>query len=99
MKNNAIKIAAMTTLSILLCACNGFFDKDNTPTPTPLTKFTPEATAQLRWYKTVNHGVDSDFLKLIPAVANQTIYTADKNGAVTATDKEHGNRLWKKTTN
>lgn len=95
MKKTVIKATTIGTLSILLCACNGFFDKDNTPEPTPLTKFTPEAVATNTWYKTVNHGVDSDYLKLIPAVTDTAIYTADKNGVVTGSDKKNGNMLWK----
>lgn len=92
------KTLAIGTLSALLCACSGFFDKDNTPAPTPLTNFPSEARAHLLWNSSVNAGVGGDYLKLIPAVNESTIFTADKNGVVTASDKITGRTLWKKST-
>jgi outer membrane protein assembly factor BamB len=97
MKNSTLKILTISTLGALLCACNGFFDKDNTPTPTPLTNFKPEASTRLKWYSSVNYGVGTDYLKMIPAVGERAIFTASKDGTVTATDKVTGATLWKQT--
>ncbi len=94
-----IPIISITTLATLLCACSGFFDKDNTPTPTPLTSFTPETNAQLLWYTTANAGLGSDYLKLVPALTDRSIISVSENGVVTATDKLNGRNLWRSYTN
>jgi outer membrane protein assembly factor BamB len=82
-----------------LCACSGFFDKDNTPTPTKLTAFSPTTNAQLLWYTSVNSGMGNDYLKLVPAVTNKSIVTVGENGLVTATDKLTGRINWRSSTN
>jgi outer membrane protein assembly factor BamB len=97
MKKSTLKILTISTLGALLSACNGFFDKDNTPNPTPLTQFKAETSTRLKWYSNVNAGVGSDYLKMIPAVGERAIFTADKEGSITATDKINGAILWKQT--
>jgi outer membrane protein assembly factor BamB len=97
MKKSTLKILTISTLGALLCACNGFFDKDNTPSPTPLTQFKAETSTRLKWSSNVNAGVGSDYLKMIPAVGERAIFTADKDGSITATDKINGAILWKQT--
>lgn len=89
-----IKIVLVGTLSALLCACNGFFDKDNTPAPTPLVNFGPEIRLLNLWNTGTNSGVGNDYLKLIPAVTETQLFTASKDGVVTATDKMTGRGLW-----
>jgi outer membrane protein assembly factor BamB len=97
MKKNSIKILTLSVLTTLLCACNGFFDKDNTPTPTPLTKYPAEVNVKHLWSSSVNFGQEDDYLKLIPAVTNESIFTASKDGTVTATNKLNGRKRWKHT--
>lgn len=97
MKKNSIKILTLSVLTTLLCACNGFFDRDNTPTPTPLTKYPPEAHVQRLWSSFVNFGQEDDYLKLIPAVTDESVFTASKDGTVTATKKTNGRTRWRTT--
>ncbi|MES2217700.1 MAG: outer membrane protein assembly factor BamB [Pseudomonadota bacterium] len=94
MKQIIIKILAASATAIMLTGCAGFFDKDNTPTPSPLTRFTPEIKTKLMWYRGVNFGVGSDYLKMVPAVTDHAIFTADKEGDVTATNRITGSNLW-----
>lgn len=79
---------------LLLSSCAGFFDKDNTPTPTPLVDFSPEAKISNRWSTGTGGGVSAEYLRLVPAVTAKAIFTASKDGTVTATDKASGRTLW-----
>jgi outer membrane protein assembly factor BamB len=90
-----IKRLALTAAStLLLTACAGFFDKDNTPTPTPLTPFTAEIKPTLLWSAKVGSGSNDTYLKLSPSLSGDAIYTSSANGVVTATNKHNGNTFW-----
>ena len=93
---NNIKLIILIFISCMLCAC-GFFDKDNTPPPSPLVSFTPEATVQSTLYESAGSGVDDEYLKLGPAIAtaSDTIITTSKNGTIVATDLTSGKTRWK----
>lgn len=92
------KIILLSLFTVGLSACGGFFDKDNTPPPSPLVGFTPEAKTHSLWYSKTGSGSTKDYLKLTPAVTDTTIYTADKNGKVAATDKNTGATVWTTST-
>lgn len=92
------KVILVSAATALLCACNGFFDKDNTPTPTALKNFKEEARPRKLWETSVNAGIGSDYIKLIPAIGGTNIFTADKNGVVTATNKANGATRWQRST-
>lgn len=89
-----MKFIYLTLLSLCLTACSNFFEKDNTPPPTPLTQITAEVQPHQLWSTKIGNGAGDDYLKLSPKLVGQTIYTASSNGIVTATDKTTGNRLW-----
>lgn len=97
-KNLFIQSFIILGCTAALCACDGFFDKDNTPTPSPLVNFKEEISPKARWQTSVNAGIGNDYLKMVPSISEQTIYTADKNGVVTATDKANGATRWKVST-
>lgn len=92
------KIILTCALSSLLTACSGFFDKDNTPTPSPLVKFPTELKVHDTWSTGATSGVGSEYLKLVPAVSERAIMTAGKDGTVSATDKFTGKTLWRTNT-
>jgi len=90
------KIIATFILSTSLTACGMFFDKDNTPTPTPLTSFTAETSPRLLWSAKVGAGaIGNDYLKMSPAASETAIYTASTKGLVTALNKATGHRNWR----
>lgn len=81
-------------LASMLSSCGTLFDKDNTPAPTPLTNFTPEISVQQNWYTKTGTGVGSQYLKLVPTIDNGMVFTASKDGTVTAVDQFTGKRRW-----
>ena len=87
-------IIILSACGLLLSACSGFFDKDNTPKPSPLTHYKAEIKIQPIWKTRTNRGVGNDYLKLAIAVNNHAVFTADKNGTLTATNKLTGKKLW-----
>lgn len=97
MKKN-LKPLFIAASCLLLTSCAGFFDKDNTPTPSPLVDFAPELKVRHVWSSTTGSSVGSEYLRLHPAITNQAIFTASKDGTVTATDKTSGKTLWSMTT-
>jgi outer membrane protein assembly factor BamB len=89
------KIFLLSVISTTLCACSSFFDTDNTPAPTPLTSFNTEARVQNAWNTSTGYGMSKDYLKLVPAVSDRAIATADRDGNVVSLDKTTGKKLWK----
>lgn len=89
-----IKRLLLILLAGSVTACTGFFDKDNTPAPTPLMPITAEAHAHLLWSAKVGSGAGDEFLKLSPTLSGNTIYTASTNGIITATNKANGHAFW-----
>ena len=78
----------------MLCACS-FFDKDNTPPPSPLVAFKPETTVQAFGMQYLT--MESDMkISNSSLPYYQRIYTADKNGNVTASSNpkvKHSGKL------
>ncbi|HLB57794.1 MAG TPA: outer membrane protein assembly factor BamB, partial [Gammaproteobacteria bacterium] len=72
--------------------------KDNTPHPSPLVDFKPEANVKSVWYKNAGHGSNGDYVKLNPSIAGNTIFTTSKNGFVAANDKITGKSIWQTNT-
>ncbi len=93
-----IRKLIITALTASLCACGSFFDKDNTLPPTPLAHFQPEVTPHALWDRSTGWGSGDDFYTYVPAIADNTIYTASKNGYVTATNKTTGKTVWRVNT-
>jgi len=97
-KNSKI-FAACVISTFLLSACAGFFEKDNTPAPTPLTNYTPEIAPRLLWSAKVGYGATgSDYLKMNPAVHGSAVYTASSDGVITSINKMTGRRIWQTNT-
>lgn len=94
LKNSKI-VATVILSTTFLTACAGFFEKDNTPTPTPLTSFSPQVSPRLMWSAKVGSGSSSnDYLKMSPATSETAIYTASTSGTITALNLATGGRNW-----
>lgn len=101
MCNNIIKNSKhvlFAALALLLTACNGFFEKDNTPPPTPLTNIKAEVQPRLLWSTKTGAGTDGEYLKMSPALGETALYTTSAKGSVTAINKATGRILWEVNT-
>lgn len=81
-----------------LNACSTFFDKDNTPAPTPLVDFTQQVPVRTLWYTRTGVGANNHYLKLMPAISGNAIFTSNQNGVVAANDIQTGKSLWQTNT-
>src|SRR5690242_4080736 len=93
-----LKTAFLSTALLALSACNGFFEKDNTPTPTPLTSIAQEVKPHLLWSAHAGSGAGDEYLKMSPVISDNAIYTTSTNGIVTALDKTTGRINWQVNT-
>lgn len=91
-------IFVISGLALALSACGTLFDKDNTPPPSGLVNFTPQARVQTVWDTSSGSGVGKEYLVFTPTISGQTIFTANSNGIVTATDKMTGKIRWEMNT-
>ncbi len=89
---------ALVAFSFFISACSGFFDKDNTPTPTPLTPITAEMKPRLLWSTQAGSGNNDQYLKMSPALTQTAIITASSKGTVTSVNKMNGRTNWQVNT-
>lgn len=94
---NFITHITLVTLALILTACS-FFDKDNTPPPTPLTNFKAEIRPQLLWSAKTGSGPHDEYLKMSPAIGEVAIFTASTKGVVTSINKMNGRVNWQSDT-
>ena len=94
MPNQMIKNLLLIIFSLLLCACSGFFEKDNTPTPKALISFTPEIKPHRLWAVKAGSGIGDEYLKIGPAIAETAIFVSSNNGNVSSINKTDGKINW-----
>jgi outer membrane protein assembly factor BamB len=83
---------------IFLSGCNGFFDKDNTPPPRPLTHYPFEINPRFLWSVNTGSGSGGEYLKTSPAIGATDIVTASMNGVITSVNKFNGRINWRTDT-
>lgn len=71
-----------------------FGDEDNADPPATLTEFTAELQIDQLWHESIGDGADKQFLKLIPAVQNDTVFVAARDGKLEALKTLNGDSLW-----
>lgn len=92
------KKVALATLTVVLTGCSMFMDKDNTPTPTPLTSFKPEMTPQRVFTIQAGGGGANEFLKMNLASDNNTLFAVSTSGVVSSINKTNGHINWRANT-
>jgi outer membrane protein assembly factor BamB len=92
-------------LLLILSACLGCGAKkyvsqivggiDNTEPPSPLIDFVETAKLDKVWSQDTGKGTDELFIKLVPAVLGDQIFTADTRGNITALFADTGKKIWR----
>lgn len=71
-----------------------FGEDDSADPPAALTEYTAEVQIDVLWKASVGDGADKQFLKLIPALQSDRIYTADRKGKLQARSTTDGDLIW-----
>lgn len=82
----------------LLAGCSWFGDKDNTEPPAKLAEFSEQIKLKRLWSRDTGAGTDEQFVKLVPFVAGDRVFVADRSGIVRAYTLEKGEQLWQTKT-
>src|SRR5690349_3290981 len=98
MRKHIIPIFALLTLNCSLTACSGFFEKDNIPTPTPLSNIHAEFTPQRVWTQRIGGAIGKDNRSFAPVIKNNIIYISNPDGTVAALHQRDGSVLWRTNT-
>jgi len=81
-------------LCLSLTACGFFSGEDNTIPPTELENIESSTQISTIWSQNVGVGVDEVMVDLLPAIADNEIYTVDREGQVTAINLASGTVKW-----
>ncbi len=73
---------------------NLFDNPDNTAPPSELVEFEPTVNVRTVWQRRVGSGAGELFLKLRPAIDNDRVYAATRDGRVQAFDARTGETVW-----
>lgn len=91
-------IIVLIVSTYLLTACSTigqlFGGKDNTEPPAPLPAFEQTLPLDLLWRHRAGDGTGGAYLRLLPAVSDELVVTADIKGRVYAFDRYSGKNVW-----
>lgn len=95
-----LRVASLLFVAfLLLTSCSGFFDKDNTPTPKPLTYFKPEMLPRMIWSVKTSSGFGTEYQKDALTLTEAALYTTSPDGLVSSVNKFNGQLIWQVNTN
>ena len=90
-----ILVALLTLLA--LAGCSSSPEKapaEEAADKSSLPEFDAQADIRIRWRTQLGDGSGSNYIRLQPAVQNDTLYAADTSGRVTAMTLADGDELW-----
>jgi|SRR5690554_6246538 len=76
----------------LLAACSS---SDDGPRHAELQPITTTVEGRIEWQTRVGQGIEGHYSKLRPVVQDDTIFVADRHGAVVALNAANGRQLWR----
>lgn len=82
-------------MALILSACTSLWEKDNTPSPSPLVQFTPKIRPHQVWDTRVNFDVNYEDLKFSPVIHGNHIIIVSQTGIITGLNKNTGRTEWK----
>ena len=91
-------LAGIVVSLALLAGCSWFGDKDNAEPPAELAAFSQQLKLKKIWSRDTGAGTDEQFVKLVPFVAGERVFVADRSGVVRAYALEKGEQLWQSKT-
>lgn len=88
------RISGIVVALALLSGCSWFGDKDNAEPPAELSAFDEQVKLKRIWSRDTGSGTDEQFVQLVPFVAGERVFVADRSGAVRAYTLDKGEQLW-----
>ena len=88
------KLLAIALLSLGLGACSSTDDEEEATKIAELTEINVAFEANVLWESSVGNGVSGYFSRIQPSVAYGKLYSASREGNVTAFGLEKGEKLW-----
>jgi len=94
-----IRLLASVALSlVLLTGCAWFGDEDNAEPPAKLTSFNEQVRLRSVWSRDTGAGTNEQFVTLVPALVDERVFVADRDGSVRGYNLEKGKELWRRKT-
>lgn len=95
----ALSLTACSTMDVVKDSVSGISDyfsggEDNAEPPAVLTEFNAEIEIEKLWTSSTGVGANEQSVKLAPAIHNQKIITADREGLVQARHLATGDKVW-----
>ena len=95
----ALSLTACSTMDVVKDSVSGISDyfsggEDNAEPPAVLTEFNAEVEIEKLWSSSTGVGANEQTVKLAPAIHNQKIITADREGLVQARHLATGDKVW-----
>jgi len=91
-------VVSLLAVLIALTGCSLFGDVDNSEPPAELESFDKQVRLRSLWSRGTGDGTDEQLVELVPAVVDERVYAADRNGSVWAYELEKGKNLWRSKT-
>jgi outer membrane protein assembly factor BamB len=91
-------VISLLAAVIVLTGCSLFGDEDNSEPPAELESFDKQVGLRSLWSRGTGDGTDEQLVKLVPAVVDERVYAADRNGSVWAYELEQGKNVWRSKT-
>jgi len=91
-------VVSLLAVLIALTGCSLFGDVDNSEPPAELESFDKQVRLRSLWSRGTGDGTDEQLVELVPAVVDERVYAADRNGSVWAYELEKGKNVWRSKT-
>ncbi|MFT4927260.1 MAG: outer membrane protein assembly factor BamB, partial [Phenylobacterium sp.] len=87
------KVSLIAALAVALAACSSSDDEEEIVVA-ELVDITAQFEPKIQWQAQVGDGVDGHFSRLMPAINQDVLYSAGRNGTVAAFNLASGEQLW-----